>query len=67
MQPQRKTQLAALDVLAALLGVCAPRINSWKETILDGIGRCWVGIIDDEAKEQSVQSQGSSLKGQGFE
>lgn len=48
----------ALDVLATLLDVCAPRISSWNETILDGIGRCWVGIVDDEAKEQKGQLQG---------
>jgi len=57
MPPERRTQLAALDVLATLLNVCAARMDSWKGTILDGIGRCWVGIIDDEAKERIEQSQ----------
>ena len=46
----RKMQLSALHVLGVLLEVCKPRINSWKETILDAIGRCWVGLIDEERK-----------------
>jgi hypothetical protein len=43
-------QLSALRVLGILLEVCKPRVNSWKETILDAVGRCWVGLIDEERK-----------------
>jgi hypothetical protein len=46
----RRMQLSALRVLGILFEVCKPRINAWKETILDGVGRCWVGLIDEERK-----------------
>lgn len=50
VDPDRRMQLSALRVLGILLEVCKPRINAWKETILDAVGRCWVGLIDEERK-----------------
>jgi len=44
----RGMQVSALRVLGVLLEVCKPRMNSWKETILDALGRCWVELIDEE-------------------
>ncbi|PPQ68581.1 hypothetical protein CVT25_005424 [Psilocybe cyanescens] len=44
-----KMQLSAIRVLDTLLDVCKPRIEPWKETILNAIGRCWVGLIDEES------------------
>jgi hypothetical protein len=41
-------QISALRVLGVLLEVCKPRMNSWKETILDAFGRCWVELVDEE-------------------
>ena len=46
----RRMQLSALCVLGVLLEVCKPRMDAWKETILDAVGRCWVGLIDEERK-----------------
>jgi hypothetical protein len=43
-------QLSALNAIEIILDVCAPRINFWKETILDAVGRCWVQLIDEEEK-----------------
>lgn len=44
----RELQLSALRVLLTILDVCSPRVKSWKETMLDGVGRCWVDIMDKE-------------------
>jgi len=50
-------ELSAIIVLDTLLDVCRPRIEPWKETILDAIGRCWVGLIDEE--RTTMQTNGS--------
>lgn len=58
MNSNRKLQVSALKVLVSILGVSAPRINAWKETILDAIGRCWVDIVDEETKETNEGHRG---------
>ncbi|KDR80514.1 hypothetical protein GALMADRAFT_240803 [Galerina marginata CBS 339.88] len=52
----RKVEFSAITVLSTLLDVCGPRIELWKETILDAIGRCWVGLIDEE--NPAIQTNG---------
>ncbi|KAF9485494.1 hypothetical protein BDN70DRAFT_927435 [Pholiota conissans] len=54
VEPDRELQLSALRALETLLDVCKPRIPSWRETILDAVGRCWVGLIDEERKGSSA-------------
>lgn len=49
VEPDIRMQLSAICVLGSLLDVCRPRIEPWKETILNAIGRCWVGLIDEES------------------
>ena len=41
-------QLSALSAIEVILDVCASRVKSWKETLLDAVGRCWVQLIDEE-------------------
>ncbi|KAH9479561.1 hypothetical protein JR316_0008156 [Psilocybe cubensis] len=48
VEPDTTMQLSAIKVLYTLLDVCEPRIEPWKETILNAIGRCWVGLMDQE-------------------
>jgi len=45
--------------LNTLLDVCRPRIESWKETILDAIGRCWVDLVD---KETTAMQSNTSMR-----
>lgn len=61
MDSDRKLQVSALKVLVSILGVGSPRINAWKETILNAIGQCWVGVIDEETKERNEGSRGQFL------
>ncbi|KIJ70362.1 hypothetical protein HYDPIDRAFT_105071 [Hydnomerulius pinastri MD-312] len=42
--------LSALSSLTVLLETCAPRIGRWATTIVDALGRCWVGCTDVEGK-----------------
>ena len=50
-------QLSALSTIEVILDVCTPRINFWKETILDAVGRCWVQLIDEE-QQNSIPPKG---------
>lgn len=59
IDPDRKMQLSALSAIDVILDVCTPRINFWKETILDAVGRCWVQLIDEEQKN-SIPPNGIS-------
>ncbi|KAL4241319.1 TTI2 family protein [Abortiporus biennis] len=40
-------QLKSLEALIVVIEECAPRIYKWKGTILDGVARCWVTLIDN--------------------
>ncbi|KAK7061347.1 hypothetical protein R3P38DRAFT_2828989 [Favolaschia claudopus] len=39
-------QILSLRALCALMEGCPERIMHWKGTILNGVARCWVGIMD---------------------
>ena len=41
--------VASLSSLSVLFHTCAPRIGGWSTTIVDAIGRCWVGCLDTES------------------
>ncbi|KAF8963411.1 hypothetical protein BDZ97DRAFT_1919843 [Flammula alnicola] len=62
VEPERKLQLSALRVIETLVEVCSPRINSWKETILDAIGRCWVDLIDRERSDGNASFDELQMK-----
>jgi hypothetical protein len=51
---QLHLQLSSLKVLLSLMEVCAPRLHSWRLTILDGLVRCWVLTIIDKGEAASV-------------
>lgn len=40
--------LATLSSLLVLFRTCTPRIGGWSTTIVDAIGRCWIGCLDFE-------------------
>ncbi|KAJ7497480.1 hypothetical protein FB451DRAFT_1211627 [Mycena latifolia] len=41
-------QISSLRALSAVIDACPERMLQWKGTILNGVGRCWVGIIDSK-------------------
>ncbi|KAI0299764.1 hypothetical protein B0F90DRAFT_1727127 [Multifurca ochricompacta] len=59
-KPHIALQLSSLHALKIVIQVCAQRINNWKGTIVEGLGKCWVGLWDanktDEESEQLRQA-----------
>ncbi|KAF9224388.1 hypothetical protein BS17DRAFT_732156, partial [Gyrodon lividus] len=47
---------ASLSSLSVLLHTCTPRIRRWATTVVDALGRCWIGCLDAEGQggDQSV-------------
>ena len=39
-----------------LMEVCAPRMEKWKGTILDGVCRRWVNLVESGADDDSGTS-----------
>jgi len=46
VSPSRNMQLSSLRALGVLVDECAPRMPRWKGTVIDGVAKCWVGIVD---------------------
>jgi len=51
----KRFQLSSLRALSVIIEACAPRMDKWKNTILEGVLRCWVtltdaGIEDDQGR-----------------
>lgn len=42
-------QSSSARALAVLIEACAPRMHAWKGTILDGVCRCWVNLVESGA------------------
>lgn len=45
--------VASLSSLSVLFRTCAPRIEGWSTTIVDALGRCWVGCLDIENQKRN--------------
>ncbi|KAJ6584806.1 hypothetical protein B0H19DRAFT_1106681 [Mycena capillaripes] len=39
-------QISSLRALSALINACPERIPYWKGTILNGVARCWVNVVE---------------------
>lgn len=39
-------QLSALRALSVIIDVCQHRMFRWKGTIIEGVGKCWVTLVD---------------------
>ncbi|KAJ7162616.1 hypothetical protein C8R43DRAFT_1173293, partial [Mycena crocata] len=39
-------QIASLRALCAIMESCPERITQWKGTIVNGVGRCWINMLD---------------------
>ena len=52
--------LASLSSLSVLFRTCPPRMEGWSTTIINALGRCWVGCLDIESQcGDSVTSKDS--------
>ena len=43
-------QLTALKSLIITINVCKPRLGRWKDRILEGVGKAWVIVNDNESR-----------------
>lgn len=43
--------LASLSSMSVLFHTCMPQIGGWSTTIVDAVGRCWIGCLDVEGRD----------------
>lgn len=46
-------QLSALRALGVVIDICAGRMQHWRGTIAEGVGKCWVTIVESEVGKQA--------------
>lgn len=44
--PPLELQISSVQALVTLIDNCSPRMYRWKGTILDGIVKSWVTLVD---------------------
>ncbi|THU78784.1 hypothetical protein K435DRAFT_769146 [Dendrothele bispora CBS 962.96] len=50
-------QTNSIRALIRIINQCSPRIGTWKGTILDGVGRCWVNAMENPSPEDRSQRE----------
>lgn len=59
-KPHLTLQLSSLHALGTVMQECAPCMQYWKGTILEGVAKCWVALWDaKEAVEESENLRGA--------
>ncbi|KIK79998.1 hypothetical protein PAXRUDRAFT_833799 [Paxillus rubicundulus Ve08.2h10] len=48
--PELALYFASLSSISVLFCTCTPRIGRWATTLVDALGRCWVGCLDAEGQ-----------------
>ncbi|KAF9242912.1 hypothetical protein BU15DRAFT_72567 [Melanogaster broomeanus] len=48
--PELALYFASLSSLSILFCTCTPRMGRWATTVVDALGRCWVGCLDAEGQ-----------------
>ncbi|PCH41573.1 hypothetical protein WOLCODRAFT_163213 [Wolfiporia cocos MD-104 SS10] len=51
----RRFQLASVRALSLAIRTCAPRMFKWKDTILEGVLKCWVSIVDEGGSDDHIE------------
>ncbi|EGO01505.1 hypothetical protein SERLA73DRAFT_103331 [Serpula lacrymans var. lacrymans S7.3] len=54
-------QLSSLRALGVVIEVCAVRMFIWKYTILDGVGKCWVSLLDSGVDDDASRELKKAL------
>jgi hypothetical protein len=52
-KPQITLQLSSLRALETVIRECSPRIENWKGTIVEGVAKCWVVLLEGERTDES--------------
>jgi hypothetical protein len=46
-------QLSSLRALETVIQECSPRMENWKGTIVEGVAKCWVVLLEGERTGES--------------
>jgi hypothetical protein len=52
-KPRITLQLSSLRTLETVVQECSPRIEDWKGTIVEGVAKCWVALLEGERTDES--------------
>ncbi len=53
-KPHVALQLSSLRALVTVMRECAPRIQYWKGTIVEGVAKCWVTLWDEKKADEGT-------------
>ncbi|KIJ19819.1 hypothetical protein PAXINDRAFT_7094 [Paxillus involutus ATCC 200175] len=60
--PELALYFASLSSISVLFRTCTPRIRRWATTLVDALGRCWVGCLDAEGQSGDNRVPKDSLR-----
>ena len=52
-KPRITLQLSSLRALETVMQECSPRIENYKGTIVEGVAKCWVALLEGERTDES--------------
>ena len=52
-KPRITLQLSSLRALEIVIQECSSRIENWKGTIVEGVAKCWVVLLEGERTDES--------------
>jgi len=52
-KPRITLQLSSLRALKTVIQECSPRIENWRGTIVEGVAKCWVVLLEGERADES--------------
>ncbi|KAI0260491.1 hypothetical protein BC834DRAFT_900075 [Gloeopeniophorella convolvens] len=61
--PHPRLQLSSLRALRTVIQECAPRMEKWKGTIIEGVAKCWVVLEDTNASGEGSEKLRHELRG----
>lgn len=61
-KPHVALQLSSLRALETVIQECAPRIQYWKGTIVEGVAKCWVALWDAKKSDEESEKLKGALK-----
>jgi len=62
-RPRITLQLSSLRALETVIRECGPRVESWKGTIVEGVAKCWVVLLEEgERKDENSEELRHALR-----
>ncbi|KAI0276156.1 hypothetical protein BGY98DRAFT_1090357 [Russula aff. rugulosa BPL654] len=61
-KPRITLQLSSLRALETVIQECSPRIENWKGTIVEGVAKCWVVLLEGERTDEKSEELRLALR-----